>query len=392
MVVALVAAAGLLTLALLPGPWLSNLQRDRSSGHDELVPLLSRIDASIQRREVDGVAMDWRYQVSPSEEIRQTVICQLLAYVELYRAHPTARVLRDITDRADFLIRRLDAIRSDTPFDGMLGYSLLAAYDVARDERYFREGARITAALQAIPTGQCVLNGGLMAAMATTQYWQLTGDAACQRKSRDILEQLAPSQNEDGSFPHWCSGSRDIHYTGWMAMELIHIQRMERTPLVARMLKRMDVFLEGRIGADGRARYEEACPDSVDCRRYFYSRASGCKIDYDTRGWTVEPAYSLLVFDHFHSPRYAPVMKFLLSLEHDGTFADLYDYRPPPADPEYPWTIADTSMVNTSIIFWSLATALSGRGRRTGAQDPWFAVAEDSASRLPTHPGHHVGR
>ena len=356
-IVALGVAAILITLAAFAVPLISKPWRH----HDALIPLLGRIDAAIQLREAEGVAMDWRYQISPSEEIRQTVICQLLAYVELYRIHPNARMLRDIRDRADFLIRRLDAIRSGTPFDGMLAYSLLAAHEVTGDGRYLREGGRATAALEAIPTDHCLLNGGLMVALATAKLAQLTGDAAHARKARDILEQLAPAQNEDGSFPHWCPGSRDIHYTGWMALELIHLQRMEPDPRIERMLKRMDAFLEGRIGADGKARYEEACPDSANCRRSFYSRASGCGFDYDTRGWTVEPAYSLVVFDRFRSPRYAPVMRFLLSLEHDGMFADLYDYHPPATDPEYPWTIADTSVVNTSVIFWALATAQSGR-------------------------------
>lgn len=336
-------------------------------GDDPLAPLVLRIERYLQAHEVNGVTMDWRYQVDPAEEIRQTVVCQLLACAELYRIRPTPRLLGEIHAHADFLIGRLDRIRSHRPFDGMLAYGLLAAYEVTRDRRYRDAGAQIAADLAAIPTEKCVLNPGLMVAMATAEYARLGGGDAYAQKARDILTQLIPSQNEDGSFPHWCSGSRDIHYTGWMAMELIHLQRLLGDPRIEPMLERMSTFLEQRIGADGRARYEEPCPEARGGRCYYFSRKSGCALDYDTRGWTVEPAYCVLLFDRERSPRYSPTLRFLLSLERGGTFPDLYGYRPPPTDPEYPWTTADTSVVNTSIIFWTLATALAERGPRAGA-------------------------
>jgi hypothetical protein len=130
------------------------------------------------------------------------------------------------------------------------------------------------------------------------------------------------------------------------------------------MLARMSAFLEGRIAPDGRAIYEEPCPDRPDCTLYYDSRRSGCGIDYDTRGWTVEPAYCALLFDHERSPKYGPVVRFLDSLEDGGTIADLYGYWPPPEDPEYPWTIADTSVVNMSVIFWALTTEVTDRSLR----------------------------
>lgn len=329
---------------------------------DPLAPMLRRIDAYLQlNQQAGGVTMDWRYSVSPSEEIRQTVVCQLLAYVELYRLDPRPRLRVEIVRHADFMIGRLDEIRSHTPFDGMLAYSLLGAWDVTREQRFFDQGAAITAELLAIPTSQCRLNGGLMLAMATAQYAQLTGNAAAGQKTRDILAQLVYEQNADGSFPHWCAGSRDIHYTGWMAFELIHLRRLIDDAHIPGFLATMTAFLEGRIAPDGRSVYEEPCPDYPGCMQYYYSRATGCWYDYDSRGWTVEPAYCALLFDTMGSPKYPPVMAFLDSLEEGGTLADLYDYWPPPEDPEYPWTIADTSVVNMSIIFWALATQVTER-------------------------------
>src|SRR5258705_2658783 len=84
---------------------------------DPLAPMLRRMDDYLQVFEVDGVTMDWRYSVIPSEEIRQTVVCQLLAYVELSRLDPRARLRVEILHHADFLLGRLQEIRSFAPFD-----------------------------------------------------------------------------------------------------------------------------------------------------------------------------------------------------------------------------------------------------------------------------------
>ncbi|MBI5710057.1 MAG: hypothetical protein HZC42_07105 [Candidatus Eisenbacteria bacterium] len=357
----LLAAPIALSLALLLPP---RAAATPDASHDPLAPLVRRMDRYFRRHELEGVTLDSRYPVSPSEAIRMSVVCQTLGYSELYRVRPSARFRRAIARHADFMLGRLDTISSHTPFDGMLGYSLLAAYGATGEARFLAAGRTVLDELMAIPTGQCILNGGLMVAMATAEYHRLTGDAAAEQKTRDILAQLPAYQHADGSFPHWCVCSRDIHYTGWMAMELILIERALDDPLIEPMLERMNAFMEGRVDPDGKSRYEEPCPGVPGCMLYYYSRASGCSYDYDTRGWTVEPGYQALLFDHFRSRQYRPVMRFLLALENRGTFPDLYGYWPPPDDPEYVWTIADTSVANMSIIFWSLATALSGRGER----------------------------
>ena len=353
---ALVLAACL--LGLLPG---SATASPATADPDPLAPMLRRIDDYLQLFEVDGVTMDWRYSVIPSEEIRQSVVCQLLAYVELSRLDPRPRLRIEVTRHADFLISRLDSVRSYTPFDGMLAHSLLGAYEITREQRFLDAGSAVMRDLLAIPTSECILNGGLMVAMATAEFTRLTGDAEAEQKTRDILTQLLPYQNADGSFPHWCVGSRDIHYTGWMSLELIQIDRMLHDEHIAPLLSSMSAFLEGRIDPDGRAIYQESCPDYPGCMQYYYSRATGCDYDLDSRGWTVEPAYCAVLFDHQASAKYPLVMGFLDSLETGGTLPDLYGYWPPPSDPEYPWTVADTSVVNMSIILWALSTAVADR-------------------------------
>jgi hypothetical protein len=341
------------------------------------------MDRYLRQHRENGVTMDWRYDVSPSEEIRQTVVCQLLAYVELERLLSKRRLREEIVAHADFLIGRLEEIRSHTPFDGMLAYSLLAAHETTGEARFLDAGTRVTRELLAIPTSQFVANGGLMVAMAMAEFARLTGDAGAEQKTHDILARLVGFQNADGSYPHWCVGSRDIHYTGWMCMELIHIQRMTDDARIAAMLERATAFLAGRIAPDGRSVYEEPCPGVPGCTQYFYSRATGCDYDYDTRAWTVEPAYQVLALDHAGATEAPTVMRFLLSLERGGTFADLYGYWPPPEDPEYPWTIADTSVVNMSVIFWVLATEITDRVARGLAPE---LVLDDDGGPLPPPP------
>ena len=350
---------------------------------DPLVPILQRMDRYLQLNQVDGVTMDWRYVLSPSEEIRQSVVCQLLAYEDLYRLAPRTRLRLEIVRHADFMIGRLEEIRSHTPFDGMLAYSLLAAYETTHEPRFLEAGSAVTNEMIAIPTSQCVLNGGLMVALATAEYALLTDDPVARQKTHDIIAQLAPYQNADGSFPHWCWGSRDIHYTGWMAMELIHLRRMIADSHIDGFLAGMNTFLEGRIAADGRAIYEEPCPGQPGCTNYYYSRASGCWYDYDTRGWTVEPVYCALLFDHMGSPQYQPVMTFFDSLEVGGTIPDLYGYWPPPDDPEYPWTTADTSVVCMSIDFWVMATQVTDRVARGVPVDLQLEDLIDTTSAVP---------
>jgi hypothetical protein len=343
---------------------------------DPLIPLVRRMDRYFQRHETAGVTLDSRYDINPSEAIRMSVVCQLLGYTEIWRVRPTRRLRRDIVERGDFLIARLDDITSHTPFDGMLAYSLLAAYEATGEARFLATGTTLANELEAIPTSQCVLNGGLMVAMATAEYARLTGDATAAQKTHDILGLLPPYQHPDGSFPHWCPGSTDVHYTDWMAMELILIQRTMDDARIGPILERMEAFMDARVDAAGMTHYQEPCPGTAPCTLYYYSRESGCSYDYDTRGITVEPSYSALLFDHFHSPKYTAVMGFLLSLEDQGTFADQWDYWPPPSDPQYPWTVADTSVANMSIIFWALGSIMSGRPDRAAVAAAW-AVEDD---------------
>ena len=344
---------------------------------DPIIPAVRRIDQYFQRHEVNGLVLDSRYVINATEAARLSVVPQLLAYAELYRLSPLRRLRRDIAERADFLLDRSAEFRSHSVFDGMLAYAFLEAFEATDDSRYLTMGTLIVDELTAMPRSEYVLNGGLMAALAFAKQFRVSGDSTAERLTHEILSGVPHYQHADGSFPHWCPCSTDIHYTGWMSTELILIQRLIEDPIIDPMLARMREFMEGRVGDDGVTRYQEPCDDYPGCVRYYYSIASGCDFDYDTRAFTNELGYNALIFDHFGSARYGDVMRFLGTLESRGTYADKWDFWPPADDPYYVWTTADTSVINTSLIFWSLASVLAGRSNPITDPIAWIPDEQD---------------
>ena len=357
--------------------------------HDPLVAMVRRVDRFLWRHSVGGVTPDSRWALNPTEVARLTATCQLLGYAELNSVVPRRRFRTTIGQCADTLLSRFAEVRGGSVFDGMLGYAMLKAYETTGDPRYLAAAEDVIAELTAIPRSEYILNGGLMAAMAFAEHYRLTGNTDSEALARLVLAGEPAFQHADGSFPHWCSCTRDISYTDWMSMELILIQRAMDDPHIAPMLAGTLAFMEGRIDDQGHTHYEGPCPDYPGCVIEYYSRGSGCSIDTETRGFTNEPAYSALLFDHFHSPRYAPVLRFLHSIESNGTWADQWDYFVPPLDPYYPWASADTSVINISINFWALAATLSGREDRKAIELEWArddaddAVSEDADPPKP---------
>jgi hypothetical protein len=56
------------------------------------------------------------------------------------------------------------------------------------------------------------------------------------------------------------------------------------------------------------------------------------------------------------------VLGFLDSIEDGGVVPDRWEGPIDPEDPYYPWTAADTSVVNMSLLFWSLAAMPPSHG------------------------------
>lgn len=342
---------------------------------DPLEAMLRRIDAYLHREETEGVTLDSRELHNPPEATRLSIVPQLLAYCELYRVHPNAALSADIVSRADFLVDRLDAVTSKTAADGMLGYALLSAYEATGDPRYRTAAAGIVQQSLALGGFGLKLNWGLMAALALAKHDQLEGDPSALAQARRIVWGVACDQNADGSLPHVCRGSKDVHYTAWITMELILLDRMLHDPLISRMLVGTLSFLQARVGADGTVSYQDLMGLTPVA---YFGPANGCR-DYDTRAWVNELGYEALLFDHFDDPRYRAVMGRMLALEDHGSFPDKWGSMPSPDDPLYAWASAPRSVIRTSVIFWSLAATYADReqrGRGRGLESRVAAVQE----------------
>ena len=235
-----------------------------------------------------------------------------------------------------------------------------------------------------------------MAAMALAEDARATGSVASLQKVHEILLGVAREQNRDGSFPHYCYRSRDIHYSAWMAMELILIAERVEDPLLDRLLSGVNGFLGGRVDLAGATRYEEPGPSGA--RAVFYSAGTGCP-DYDTRGWTNELGYTAMLFDHFRDPRYHGVAEKLCQLQDGGAFADKWGYPPDALDPILPWASASRSVIRTSVVFWSLTSLYAARGTHvpvryvavTPSQDEVAAGSGSAEGKNPPSVGEATG-
>ncbi len=90
---------------------------DPGPAADSLVAMIRRVHVYFRLHEQEGITMDSRYSVNPSEAIRMGVVCQLLGYTELAKIRPRRMFQREIVNHAAFLVSRLDTVRSHGPFD-----------------------------------------------------------------------------------------------------------------------------------------------------------------------------------------------------------------------------------------------------------------------------------
>jgi hypothetical protein len=315
-------------------------------------PLVARLDAFLQSREnAAGVTPDDRGSMYPSEEIRLSIVPQLTGYIDLYRRAPSPRYLDDIVARADYLVANWSQAESGGPFDGMLAYALLAATEVTGAQIY-ADRAADSIALCLDPATDVRLNGGLMCAMGLAKHHELSGSTASLAKARSIVDGVVSYQHADGCFPHWCPGTKDIHYSAWMAMELLLIDRSIDHAPIQTILSTLVPFLDGRITATGESDYD-------DGGQIYWSYGSGCASDYDTRGWVNELGYLLYALDDpAHAVTRDRVLGFIEPmLGTDDGLPDKWGYPVSPSDPAYPFAIGDPSVIRTSLVFWAAAAA-----------------------------------
>jgi hypothetical protein len=223
--------------------------------------------------------------------------------------------------------------------------------------------------------------------MGFAREYARTGDPHCAQMTLDIVAGLAPYQNKDGSFPHWCAYSEDVHYTDWMAQELILIERLVDDPAIEPLLARMDAFLEARVGDDGVTRYQGPCPyEPLGCVLNYWSLGTGCSIDVETP--------RLHERARLHG---APVRPRRLAQAPGGARVPRLDRgrrrgrrslgRPDrPEGPLLPVDRGDTSVVNMSLLFWSLAAMPPAHGPNRAIAGPspprTLAIAPNPASGM----------
>ncbi len=312
--------------------------------------LLDQMDAFLQANEEDGVTRDPRALSYPTEEIRLTVAPQILGYAALWSARGDPRYAEEVESRARFLVEHIDEAVSGGPFDGMLAYALLAAWEITGDAETRAAGALLVDACLALPDSDTILNGGLMCAMGLAKHHALFGDAPSFDRAARIVDSLASYRNPDGSFPHWCPGSTDVHYSAWMGMELALLADEIEHGSIDENLAAISAFLEARIGPTGEPTYEEGADR-------FWSLGSGCGTDYDTRGWVNELGYEALVLERTGSSESDAVLAFLESQADGGAVPDKWAFPHAADDPVHEWSVGDPSIVRTSVVFWSLAAA-----------------------------------
>lgn len=348
---------------------------------DELWAMVDRVHFFMQRHEVDGVTRETRILPNEAEEVRLSVIPQLLAYVELKRAAGWRGYDEDIVARADFLIAHQPSITTGTAFDGMLGDALLAAWEATGRVEYKDAAMPIVQRCLVLNGQQMTLNWGLMGAMALARWHRLTGDPLAEPKVATVLQSLHAWQNADGSFPHFCIATRDMHYTSWMSQELLLVRSQLEHPSIEPLLEGTRPFLEAHVSPEGEPFYGLFCTHGGGCTEVFYSRGGGCN-DYDTRGWVNELGYLLFALEGRDTGTQEQVWSFLRSLERDGGFRDKWSYDPLPGDPIYVWATGDPSVIRTSVLFWSLAALLRQRG-----VSPIAVIPPPSEPRAPRDGG-----
>jgi hypothetical protein len=354
------------TGAALVGLWLSaSAGGALAAPPDPLLAQLQRVRGFLERSEADGVALDSRYTLNRNEVVRLSVVPQLLGFCDLHVVTPGADLVEDIRARADFLIAHLAEVRTGSTFDGMIAYALLDAYEITGDARCLAAGEKIVRDPALVDSTKTLMNWGLMTAMGLARYYGLSGDSTAYARTRWIVSNLAPYQLPDGSFPHYCRGVPDVHYTAWMGMELIHVRRYVPSPELDRVLGRIADFLEARVLPSGATQYEGPCRDQPGRTCRYYGKGGGCFLDYETRGWVNELGYTNLVLAETGRPRSSNVAAFLRTLESHGAFDDKWGFVPAADDPSYPWSTGHPSIIRTSTVFWSLATL--ARDRATGA-------------------------
>lgn len=359
-----------------------------------------------ETKTADGISPDVRDTPFPTEVMRLNIAPQLLGYLELHRYEGSDAALLEAQARGEYLIANFDQVVRKKSYDGMIAYALLSLYEKIPLDAYRAHAKVILDQLVTLPREKRQLNTGLMAAMGFARALSLEWDPLYFHAFSETILDLASHQNADGSFPH-AYGGVDLHYSAWMVMQLVLIERdlarvvvpkaRKGVPSWAPSLQTVRLKLKQSLGAlsgfvgsrisnrpdldyaAGEPRYHDRVCEEVEakapdvtpltCREvYYFGTKTAKRAEYDSRGWSNELGYHVftLVSPMSRGIKKAKdkarhVLSFMTSISVQGRYPDKWRY---PVDavlnPEQaPFATKAESTIRSSIIFWSLAASLN---------------------------------
>lgn len=285
------------------------------------------------------------------EVVRLLIDSQAIGYLNLYETTKNQLYLQEAKSRLDYIISQGDVTLRNASYDGQVGWSMLRAYALTKQESYRVWGMRIA---DACTQYHDTMNIGYMCALTLGQAYQLTGNSIYLDSAREVTRNTSDKQFDDGAFPH---RDRQIFgentgYTAWMVYEMINYRRDDATnPNVDYAVINAARFLEKRISPDGSVNYEDA--DGT-----YYSDPGNA----DGRGWMADPVTIAYIMHAFGKDTIAMnALNFTFQHQLTGPNAGSYPDKWEFVDQSNPWTTGSPSVIRTSIIFMFLTDILRVR-------------------------------
>lgn len=271
-----------------------------------------------------------------SEYVRLNLDTQAHGYLNLYSLTGKNYYLDEARDRLDYIINLGPPAFRGSPFDGMLGWTFLYAYELTGQSAYFDFGIQIadtTCFREALG-----LNQGLMCGMALSKAYKITGNPSYANFAKLSARATAPAQHASGGFPHGFGEPQDdVGYSAWINYELSQMRLdYPANPDTDAILVKLSRFISQRVAPDGAIIGNAGLTDS-----------------FSDRGWTNDVpamAYGLRAIGQDEKAQRA--LWFLFSLQTEpGAYPDNWGAHLGGAA-----GFGNTSVTRTSLIFMYLTS------------------------------------
>jgi hypothetical protein len=291
-----------------------------------------------------------------SEVVRLNIISQAQGYLNIYKYTNNRVYLNEANLRLNYIINSGSNALANSPYDGMVGYTFLYAYELTNNQSYLNYGLHIADNCFKYKNKfedirlDLVLNWGYMCGMNLAKAYKITNKTEYLSLVRNITRETLAYQYNDGSFPHQAYVGSNTHYTNWIANEMIHVREDDKNnPDIDISLIRTMAFLVKRVNPNGSLNYEDANGT------YYYDASKTS----DTRGWNNGLSGMIYVLKVFGEDKKADIiLKFLIKQElngiNKGSYPDKWGYY----EPNNTWANGNPSIIRTSAIFADLTNVL----------------------------------